>query len=401
MTFYILIFLICFIGFILNNYLIKDKKKRIIIDILLMVMLCLISGLRGSIGGYDYRAYHKVFDGMPTLNNFDFQTIHLNEYAYNLEKGFLFYVSFIKTLGINFYGFIFITSLIFYLLLYFGIRKYTKNFTLFILFFLYKIFFWQTFVILRQAFCMVAFIYMIDMIKKGQIVRYMILTLLLMNIHVSSLIFIPIYFLKYLKISKKTLKILLIIFLPTLLLSIFNISILDLLNYITNILPTSIVKTRLLEILSRDNSVSLSLFNTIEYYLLMFFVVIKYDDLKKKENFKIILNILLVLLPLFTIFRDFGVFGRFKDYFVIYYIVMIDMILDTKINLYNVIDKVNIFNIRIINNFNNFLNKNIFKKIDNKKIIYGILILYFLVTYIRNIKTMDNGSLIPYKPFWM
>ena len=194
MTWYIITFILCVIGFVLNNYFIKNEKHKKIIDICLIVFLCIITGTRYNIGGHDYELYHTIYNAVPKLGSFNFFNVHNIFYVFNMEKGFLFLISIFKTIGFTYYGFNLICSIVFYICLYKGLRKYTKNFTFLIIVFLYKLFIFQTFVLTRQMLCLGGFFILLKYIENDKFWKYLIGCLLLSTIHLSSLIFITIYF---------------------------------------------------------------------------------------------------------------------------------------------------------------------------------------------------------------
>lgn len=330
MMWYIIIFLLCFLGFILNNYIIKEEKYKKIIDISLIILLCFITGTRYNIGGYDYHVYETVYNNVPLLGNFNFFTVHNIPYVFNMETGFLFLCSIFKTIGLTYYSFTLICSIIFYLCLYKGLRKYTKNFTFLIIVFLYKLFIFQTFVLTRQMLCLGGFFIMLKYLEKGEFWKYLIGCILLSTIHISALIFIPIYFLRKIKLTKKKLKILAIIFIPTTLFSLFKIPILNIFVPIINLFGAKSA----LYLKYLNSSGSINILNTIEYLLLLVIIIYKYDDLiKQNPRNELWIKIFLLMLPLLTMFRGYEVLVRIKDYFIIVYAFIIDEIFKTKFNI--------------------------------------------------------------------
>ncbi|AQU80219.1 hypothetical protein AJGP001_13460 [Planococcus faecalis] len=169
MWFYILLFSFCIFLLILNNFIKMNHKK--IFEITSLIILCLISGTRYYLGGSDYYIYETVFNGLPTLKDFIINFAHIHNYypTYGFESGYLFINSLIKTLGLNFFGFTLINSIFFYTCLYIGFKKYSFNFNLLIIVFLYKVFFYNTFISMRQSITLAIFFLAIKYIEEKKL----------------------------------------------------------------------------------------------------------------------------------------------------------------------------------------------------------------------------------------
>ena len=191
MFIYIGIFAICFIAAILNDKLKNEKEKRIF-EISILIFLCIISGTRYNLGGTDYFVYKTVYDVVPTITEFNFESVQNINGTYGMEKGYLLYNSNIKPLGFSFYC------------LYIGLKRYIKNFNFFLIIFLYKMFFYDTFISMRQSVSMVIFFIALQFIEKKKPVKYWILCTIALFFHNSAIILFPLYFIRNFKISKKT-----------------------------------------------------------------------------------------------------------------------------------------------------------------------------------------------------
>ena len=377
MTWYVITFILCVIGFILNTYFVKNEKIKKYIDITLIVFLCIITGTRYNLGGYDYGQYEVTYNYVPKLWDFNFFTVGSAYGMWNFEPGYLFLCSIFKTIGFTYYGFTLICSIIFYICLYKGLRKYTKNFTFLIIIFLYKLFIFQTFVLTRQMLCLGGFYVLLKYLINKKFWKYLIGCLLLSTIHTSSLIFIPVYFVNKIKLSKNLLIKLNLIFVPTLLISLFNIPIMDWIASLFDLFG-SIGGRFSYYIKYMSNSAPINILNTFEYLLLMFLIIYRYDDLiKQNEKNQIWIKIFLVMLPILTLFRDYEVLARIKDYFVIVYAFIIEELLNLKFKKIHIPKDIIAFSIivlcflgyiRYINNFGNLVPYNSYVN-DNVKII--------------------------------
>lgn len=234
MLFYIMIFIFCIIMLVFNNCL-KEQKHKKIFEITTLIILCIISGTRYYLGGTDYYVYQQVFKAVPSIFRFDFNTIHNIYYTYGMEKGFLYFVSILKTIGFNFLGFTLIHSIIFYTGLYVGLKRYTKNFNFLIIIFMYKLFFYNTFISLRQSITLVIFFIAIRFIQERKAIKYFLCCALAVFFHNGALILFPIYFINKIKLTNKRIIILNCIFVPTLIISLMNIPILNYIKEMANL----------------------------------------------------------------------------------------------------------------------------------------------------------------------
>ena len=187
MVVYLIIFFFSVFALILNNILTK-KNEKMIIEIIILIILCLISGTRYKLGGTDYFIYEKMFDVVPTLGDFNFDTVHGIYGTFGAEKGYLYLNSIVKSLGFNFYGFTLLHSMFFYFSLYKGLKKYTNNFNLLIIVFLYKMFFYNTFISLRQSITIGIFFLAMHYIQEKKIVKYFMMCFIATLFHKGALI---------------------------------------------------------------------------------------------------------------------------------------------------------------------------------------------------------------------
>lgn len=368
MYFYIGIFIFCTIMFILNN-LIKEQKGKKIFEIVTLILLCIISGTRYYLGGTDYYVYKNMFEVIPTIGNFNFSTVHDIYGTFGAEKGYLFFCSIIKTVGFNFFGFTLIHSIIFYTCMYIGLKKYTKNFNLLIIIFLYKMFFYDTFISLRQTITIAIFFVSIHFIENKKTVPYFLCCLLAVTFHNGALLLFVIYFINKVKLTKKRLIILNCIFIPTILISMLNIPILASFQNFINLFNTETAMQKASNLINSSVTGGISYLYTIEYFIIMFFIIINYSKIiEQDEHSEFIIKLFLILLPLFTMFRGYEILTREKDYFLFTYAIILDYL----------------------------------SRIKNKK--YSVLIqttvigVCFLGFY-RFIVLFDNGGLIPYQSY--
>lgn len=367
MFFYIGIFAICFIAAILNDKLKNEKEKRIF-EISILIFLCIISGTRYNLGGTDYFVYKTVYDVVPTINEFNFESVQNINGTFGMEKGYLLYNSIIKTLGFSFYGFTLINSIIFYTCLYIGLKRYIKNFNFFLIIFLYKMFFYDTFISMRQSVSMVIFFIALQFIEKKKPVKYWILCTIALFFHNSAIILFPLYFIRNFKISKKTFMIINIVGLIFLILNITGIFVFNPINVINILFSNNSIA------LEKSNSYfditeKISIIHSLEYFVIAIILYFNYEYIQNKnDKSKLVINIFIILMFIFTVMRGFVIITRIKDYFLWTYSIILYYLMENQ-------------------------------EIKKKNIIAILVCVVCLYGYIRYLKSFDKGGLIPYNSY--
>jgi len=332
MLFYLAIFFIIFLLTLVEEY--SPVQKRHYYSIMMLIILTFIAGFR-IIGGYDIYNYQAIYERTPLLGDFIKNFTILAEY-YQLPygNGYLFYISFIKTfLGLSFYGYLLLQSIIFYALLYKGLRKYTNHWGIFMLLFLYKLFFYETFVSMRQPLTIVMFYMIMHFIQEKKALKYyLILTFLILPFHDGAIILFFVYLISFFKISKKRIIILNCIFIPTLIFSLLGIDPLGNFSFgLNNLLDKSLL-SKIDVYANTDNSFS-SWLRTTEYLLIMVLLITNYDKIEKSHKYApLIIKLFLILLPMMTLFKDIIFFRRETSYFVPSYAFILGYICNIYIN---------------------------------------------------------------------
>lgn len=368
MLFYIGIFIFCTIMLVFNNKL-KDKKEKMIIEIITLIVLCIISGTRYYLGGSDYGVYKTIFESVPTIERFNFSMVHYINGTFGAEKGYLFFCSLIKTIGFSFFGFTLIHSIIFYSCLYLGVKRYAKNFNLVIIIFLYKMFFYDTFISLRQPITIGLFFISMHFIENKKFIPYLITCMLAATFHNGALFLFLIYFINKFELSRKKIIILNCIFIPTLILSLLHIQILSPFQWFINIFDNDTAIKKASDLINSTDLSGINIIHTLEYFLIMLLVIKNYSEITEQdEHAKYIIKLFLVLLPLFTLFRGYEILTREKDYFLFTYAIIIQYL----------------------------------SEISNKKyyfIVQAATIAVCLFGFCRFIILFDNGGMIPYQTY--
>ena len=312
----IVLFLICSLALVVteNKTSIPNKNNGWVV--LCIILMAAMSGFRNQ-GGSDFETYHGLYVQTPAFPEaFDHNL--LNE---NYEEGYLYLVAFYKTIGFSYYGYLLINAIFFYLCLWFGLKRYTNHFGFVLLVFLYKLFYYNTFISMRQSVTIALFFLMIPMLEDKKFFRYYFLCWLASRFHNGAYLLFLLYPLVWFKLTKQRLIVLNVLFIPTVFLSSLSA---DLLSIVGNELMSyseSDMEMRKVEgYFMTDGLSPISIFHTFEYFLLMTIVVLFFDEIVRCDNHAdFILRIFVVLLPLFTMFRSSEILTREKDYFTITY----------------------------------------------------------------------------------
>ena len=296
---------------------------------------------------------------------------HINEYKsiYGFESGFLFYMYLVKIIGFNFYGFTLLNSMIFYILFYKVLKRYDFNINLIIIFFLYKMVFYNTFISLRQPLAILVFWLSLPYLENKNYIKYYIACIFALIMHRSAIILFFIPFFINIKFTKKAFLIYLIsgfVFAIVIRLNILNINyiLLKILSFI--FINDNSAMLRINRYFSSTNT--LSILYLLEYYLIACMLYINYNKILDYDNHsKLFIKLFMMLLPIYTIFSSVSIITRFKDYFFISYPIIIIYI------------------------------ANCSKKY--KKLIYIVTIIICFYGYIRYLINFDNGGLLNYTTY--
>lgn len=320
MGFYLILFLLVALGMILANR-IKDEKMKKSMIIVLFVGLTIVSGTRFELGGSDYYIYRRCFEVIPDLRNLSEMRSRINglDLINLFEPGFLLFNSLVKTLGFNFYGFTLIESVIWYICMYKGLKRYVGDWTIVLLVFLYKLFFYNTFISQRQALTIALFFVAMRYIQDKKPIQYYIICCIAITFHNGALLLFLLYPLLQIHINKKRLVLANVVCWTLFFLEKVGLSVFDLFTKILELInsnSTLIIKAKIWLSINQP----LNIFHILEYMTIMILVIMYYDDLVKLDkNAEFIIKVFLCLLPIFAIFSGNIVSTRFKDYFTITY----------------------------------------------------------------------------------
>lgn len=297
-----------------------DRKAKDRLFIFCLCLLAMLSGFRYQ-GGSDFSVYQNIYDYIPTMP----KVFALSKNDFKYEMGYVYLCSFFKTFGISFYGFLVIHALFFYFCLWYGFRKYTNRYGILILVFLYKLFFYNTFISMRQSITIAGFFLIFPYIEQKKWLKYFIGCYILSRFHNGAYLLFLLYPLAYFKLTRTKVIWLNIIFVPTIVLGLAGVDVMGPLgNFLASQASTDGELERVDRYFQNDNLSPIGIFHTLEYFLLMFFVVKNYRKIEHlNAHVQIVLKMFLCLLPLFTLFRASEILTREKDYFSIFYAIIL------------------------------------------------------------------------------
>ena len=334
MGFWVILFLVCVLNLVMEFSIVKkpqigelhdgkSNSSQKTLNLIAIAMLALIAGMR-NVGGTDFSVYRKIYNSIPELGNFfnDYAILDDKYSTFGVERLYLFFNSLCKTLHLSYYGFIFIHSMFMLFTMYFALRKYTSEFSIVIFVFLYKFYFYNVFISLRQPITIALFFVMLRYMEKREWQKYFLLSIVCFMFHTASIVLFPIYFLNRLKLSKKLIIGLNIVFIPTLVLSVLNVPVLRLFDPILSldIFATDELFNKADNLINGESLTAISWLHTAEYFLIMGLLILFYDDLiKAHPKADTMIKLFLCLLPIFTLFRNYEILTRVKDYFTLSY----------------------------------------------------------------------------------
>ena len=318
---YTVIYVINSLGFALN------ERSRKIINYIVVALLIFISGTRYYMGGSDVYTYENVYNGAPSVNivlKYIFTGVN-DGVNINYETGFTLICSIIKYMGFSYFGFTLLYAILFYFLLYKGLREFVADWAPFWALFMYKIMFYNTFISIRQGLTMAVFCCAMKYIRDKKVIKYFAWCVVAFFIHRGAIILFPLYFIQYIPITPKVIKYVALFFAPTWL--------------IREKIDLGGIIDRVINIIGFDNKSAgwseatepISIIHTLECYIIVVLVLIFYNKIistKKQKEVKLVLQLFLLTIPIFTIFSNWIVMTREKDYFVMMYGILFGYILE-------------------------------------------------------------------------
>lgn len=179
--------------FLLFLYL-NESKKITIVSVknarkLSFATLLIFIGLRGHIYS-DFINYYTFFENIPNI--FDITTSIFTDWLF--EPGFILYSSIIKAFVPNYFGWVFVNTFIDLLVFRYVFKRYTNSEILPLIFFLAFNGLYIEFNLYRNVKAIDLFLLSLPFLEKRKCLPYMILNMIGMTFHSSSIVFLPLYF---------------------------------------------------------------------------------------------------------------------------------------------------------------------------------------------------------------
>ncbi len=166
----------------------RNERKKHILFVFSIVLLMGFLGLRGFIG-WDWWAYYPSYNNLP--GGFTY------EIGYEIWSG-IFY-----KLGLSYHHFILLNTIVDFGIIAYISKKYSK-YPLFTLFLFLAVQGLSLEVdLIRNAKAVLLFIISIQFIKSRQIIPFMVLNIMGMTFHISSVLYLPMYFILNRNYNKK------------------------------------------------------------------------------------------------------------------------------------------------------------------------------------------------------
>ena len=249
----------------------KNERKKHMLFVFLIILLIGFIGLRGFIG-WDWWAYYPSYNNLPN--------------GFNYEIGYEIWSNIFYKIGLSYHHFTFINTVADILILAYVLKKYSKYpiFSMFLFLAVQGLSFEVD--LLRNAKAVLLFIISIQFIKERKIIPFLILNILGMTFHMSSVIYLPMYFILNRNYSRK-------IILPLIILGniyyLFDTKLfIHILEYMSSILPAAVGGkiTSYLSIIPQNYKLPIGTlyFERLVTFIMVFFFLHKEKGSREKEN---------------------------------------------------------------------------------------------------------------------
>ena len=249
----------------------KNERKKHMLFVFSTILLIGFLGLRGFIG-WDWWAYYPSYNNLPN--------------GFNYEIGYEIWSNIFYKIGLSYHHFTFINTVADILILAYVLKKYSKYpiFSMFLFLAVQGLSFEVD--LLRNAKAVLLFIISIQFIKERKIIPFLILNILGMTFHMSSVIYLPMYFILNRNYSRK-------IILPLIILGniyyLFDTKLfIHILEYMSSILPAAVGGkiTSYLSIIPQNYKLPVGTlyFERLVTFIMVFFFLHKEKNHREKEN---------------------------------------------------------------------------------------------------------------------
>lgn len=249
----------------------KNERKKHMIFVFSIILLIGFLGLRGFIG-WDWWAYYPSYNNLPN--------------GFNYEIGYEIWSNIFYKIGLSYHHFTFINTVADILILAYVLKKYSKYpiFSMFLFLAVQGLSFEVD--LLRNAKAVLLFIISIQFIKERKLIPFLILNILGMTFHMSSVIYLPMYFILNRNYSRKI--VLSLIILGNIYYLFDTKLFIHILEYMSSVLPAAVggKMTSYLSIIPQNYKLPIGTlyFERLVTFIMVFFFLHKEKNHREKEN---------------------------------------------------------------------------------------------------------------------
>jgi len=181
----------------------SDRKTQLTAMTVYMLALGVFVGLGDMLGGYDRYIYAELFDRMADQTKLGRSPWLSFSFAfYGSEFGYGTFCALLTYITSNRYIFIFIATMVIYVLLIQSLRRYVDNAPFAVVMFM-GLWFFFTFTYLRQVIGATIVWLSIEYIIKRDLKRFLLVLFIAFSFHNSAIVFLPLYFMPFRKFTPK------------------------------------------------------------------------------------------------------------------------------------------------------------------------------------------------------
>lgn len=180
----------------------SEKHTQTTAMTLFLFAMGVFVGLGDMLGGYDRYIYAELFDKMANSTLLGGNPWSTTSFAfYGSEFGYGSLCAMITFLTSNRYVFIFLVTILIYVLLIISLRQYVENAPFAVIIFM-GLFFFFTFTYLRQVLgCVIAWL-SIKYVIQRDFKKFLLIWFIAFSFHNSAILFLPVYFIPIKKFSQ-------------------------------------------------------------------------------------------------------------------------------------------------------------------------------------------------------
>lgn len=297
-----------------------------------MIGLALFVGISDMLGGYDRYIYGELFDELADIRQ-DGRNV-LTAYIfqqYPTELGYAYLNILISYFTANRYIFIFVVTLLIYLLYYINIKRYSSDYRIALLLFFGLLFFF-TFTYLRQMIGVGIAGLSFKFIYERKLWKFVIVVLIAASFHNSALILLPVYFIPIKKYSIGAIMVLMIL---CLLIGVSGASS----SLFEAYSSTSGLEERTTQYLEDTSGFRVAYL--LEAVFFLWVILANYSKIGKDKQQIVLLNVALTFCAILLLFIRSENGGRLGWYFVLALIGTLTVVLST--SLKNVLNKLIVY----------------------------------------------------------